>query len=392
MKDVYIVSAARTPIGRFGGSLTPFTSSELGAIAFSSAVERSGIRAEQFDEVILGNVFQAGGKGNPARQAAIKAGLPETLPAMTINKQCASGMRSISLAYQQILAGEANAILAGGTESMSNVPHLVLDGRWGKKLGDLTTTDGLLYDGLHCALEGYHMGVTAENLVAQYGISREEQDAFALRSQQKARRAIEEGRFVAEIVPVERTTRKGTHVFDTDEHPQDTSLEALGKLRPVFVAENGTVTAGNASGLNDGAAAVTVVSGEKVKEWGLTPLARIRAVASAAVPPSVMGIGPVPATKKVLEKAGLSLQDLDLIELNEAFAAQVLAVMRELEIPEEKVNVNGGAIALGHPVGCSGARIVVTLIHELIRQDKHLGLATLCVGGGQGTALILERV
>lgn len=272
MRDVYIVSAARTPIGRFGGSLASFTSSELGAIALEAAVRRSGIGTDQFDEVILGNVFQAGGKGNPARQAAIKAGLPETLPAITINKQCASGMRSISLAYQQILVGEADAILAGGIESMSNVPHLVLDGRWGKKLGNLTTTDGLLYDGLHCALEGVHMGITAENLAAQYGISREDQDVFAWRSQQKARRAIEEGRFTAEIVPVERTTRKGTHRFDMDEHPQDTSLEELSKLRPVFIAEEGTVTAGNASGLNDGAAAVTVVSGEKVKEWGLATL------------------------------------------------------------------------------------------------------------------------
>jgi acetyl-CoA C-acetyltransferase len=392
MRDVYIVSAARTPIGRFGGSLQPLTSSELGAIAFEAAVQRAGIDTGQIDEAIIGNVFQAGGKGNPARQAAIKAGLPETVPAMTVNKQCASGMRAISLAYQQILAGEAEAILAGGTESMSNVPHLVLDGRWGKKMGALTTVDGLLYDGLHCALEGYHMGVTAENLVAQYGISREEQDAFALESQRKARRAIDEGRFTKEIVPVQIKTKKGIQVVDTDEHPQDTSLELLGKLRPAFVKENGSVTAGNASGLNDGAAAVLVVSEDKVKEWGLTPLAKIRAVASAAVPPSIMGIGPVPSTKKALEKAGLSIDDVDLIELNEAFAAQALAVMRDLDIPEEKLNVNGGAIALGHPVGCSGARIVVTLIHELIRQNKSIGLATLCVGGGQGTSLIIERV
>jgi acetyl-CoA C-acetyltransferase len=392
MRDVYIVSAARTPIGRFGGSLQPLTSSELGAIAFEAAVQRAGIDTGQIDEAIIGNVFQAGGKGNPARQAAIKAGLPETVPAMTVNKQCASGMRAISLAYQQILAGEAEAILAGGTESMSNVPHLVLDGRWGKKMGALMTVDGLLYDGLHCALEGYHMGVTAENLVAQYGISREEQDAFALESQRKTRRAIDEGRFTKEIVPVQIKTKKGIQVVDTDEHPQDTSLELLGKLRPAFVKENGSVTAGNASGLNDGAAAVLVVSEDKVKEWGLTPLAKIRAVASAAVPPSIMGIGPVPSTKKALEKAGLSIGDVDLIELNEAFAAQALAVMRDLDIPEEKLNVNGGAIALGHPVGCSGARIVVTLIHELIRQNKSIGLATLCVGGGQGTSLIIERV
>lgn len=392
MQEVYIVSGARTPIGRFGGGLKSLSSSELGSIAIEEAVRRSGLAGEQFDEVIIGNVFQAGGKGNPARQAALKAGLPESVPAMTINKQCASGLRAVSLSYQQILAGEAEAIVAGGTESMSNVPHLLLDSRWGKKMGAPAAVDGLLYDGLHCAIEGYHMGITAENLVTQYNISREEQDSFALESQRKAKRAIEEGRFQEENVPVTVKTGGQEKIIHTDEHPKDTNLEQLGKLKPVFVKENGTVTAGNTSGLNDGAAALVIVSGKKVKEWGITPLARIRSAASAAVAPSIMGIGPVPATQKALAKAGLSIKDIDLIELNEAFAAQALAVMRDLEIPENKLNVNGGAIALGHPVGCSGARILVTLLHELIRQDKQLGLATLCIGGGQGTTMIIERI
>jgi len=392
MRDVFIVSAVRTPIGRFGGSLQPFSSSELAGLVVKEAVSRAKVEGSMIDEVIFGNVFQAGGKGNPARQAALLGGLPVEVPAMTINKQCASGLRSIALAYQQIGAGEAEVIVAGGTESMSNVPHLVLDARWGKKLGPLTTVDGMLYDGLHCAIEGYHMGITAENLAEKYNISREEQDLFALQSQQKALQAIREGRFEREIVPVSIKSRKGTEEFSIDEHPQDTSLEKLQKLSPVFKKENGTVTAGNASGLNDGAAAVVLVSADKLEEWGLTPLAQIRSVAQAAVPPSIMGIGPVPATRKALAKAGLSIADMDLIELNEAFAAQALSVMKELELDEAKTNVNGGAIALGHPVGCSGARIVVTLVHELIRQQKALGLATLCIGGGQGSSMVIERV
>jgi len=391
MEGVYIVSAARTPIGKFGGMLRNLNSSELGATAFKAAVERSGIAYDQFDEVIIGNVFQAGGKGNPARQTGIKAGLPVSVPAMTINKQCASGMRSITLGYQQILAGEADVIVAGGTESMSNVPHLVLDGRWGKKMGPLSTVDSLFYDGFDCALEGYHMGVTAENLVEKFKISREEQDVFALSSQQKAQHAMEKGYFEKEIVPVNIQTKQGDQEFRIDEQPRETSLGKLQKLNPVF-KKNGTVTAGNSSGLNDGAAAVVLVSEKKVKEWDLEPLARIRAVASAGVHPSIMGIGPVPSTQKALKKAGLSIHDMDLFELNEAFAVQTLAVIRELEINEEKVNVNGGAIALGHPVGCSGARIVVTLLYELIRQQKQFGLASLCVGGGQGTTMIIERV
>ncbi|MCP3775763.1 acetyl-CoA C-acetyltransferase [Paenibacillus sp. MZ04-78.2] len=392
MRDVYIVSAARTPIGRFGGSLQSLSSANMGAIVVSEAVNRANIDGSVVDEVILGNVFQAGGKGNVARQAALAGGLPIEVPAMTINKQCASGLRSIALAYQQIGAGEADVIVAGGTESMSNVPHLVLDARWGRKLGALTTVDGMLYDGLHCAIENYHMGITAENLADKYHISREEQDKFALQSYQKALRAIGEGRFEREIVPVRIQSKKGEQLIGVDEHPMETSLEKLQKLTPAFKENNGTVTAGNASGLNDGAAAVVLVSAEKANELGLAPLARIRSVAQAAVPPSVMGIGPVPATRKALQRAGMSVSDIDIVELNEAFAAQSLAVIRDLELDEAAVNVNGGAIALGHPVGCSGARIVVTLVHELIRRQKTTGLATLCIGGGQGSAIVIERV
>ncbi len=391
MREVYIVSAVRTAIGRFGGSLQPLTSSELGAVVIREAVERAHIDTAQIEEVILGNVFQAGGKANPARQAALIAGLPVEIPAMTINKQCASGLRSITIAYQEILAGEADLIVAGGTESMSNVPHLLLDARWGKKMGSLSAVDGLLYDGLHCGIEGYHMGVTAENIAEQYGISREDQDDFAYSSQQKALSAIREGRFEKEIVPVEVPSRKGSFTFKIDEHPRETTTDQLQKLSSAFTS-NGSVTAGNSSGINDGAACVVLASGEKVKELGLTPIARIRSVSSAAVPPSIMGIGPVPATKKALSKAQMTITDIDLIELNEAFAAQSLAVIRELDIPSEKVNVNGGAIALGHPVGCSGARIVVTLIHALEQKEKQIGLATLCIGGGQGASIIVERV
>lgn len=392
MRDVYIVSAVRTAIGRFGGSLESFTSSQLGSIVIKEAVRRAGVEGSWIDEVIMGNVYQAGGKGNPARQAAIMAGLPLEIPAMTINKQCASGLRSITLAYQQIIAGEAELIVAGGTESMSNVPHLILNSRQGTKMGDMQVVDSLLYDGLHCAIEGCHMGITAENLAVQYRIPREEQDRFALESQRKAREAIEQGIFATEIVPVTVSKGKETFIFEVDEHPRQTSLEKLGALKPVFKREDGTVTAGNASGINDGAAAVIVASGDAVEKWGLKPLAKIRSVASAAVDPSIMGIGPVPATLKALAKINLTIDDIDLFEINEAFAAQTLAVLQDLKIPEEKVNIYGGAIALGHPVGCSGARIVVTLLNALQRKDKTLGVATLCVGGGQGTTMIVERV
>lgn len=391
MQNVYLVEALRTPIGCFGGSLKDVGAVQLASTVIKEVWQRSGLSADCVDEVILGNVLKSGLKGNPARQAAINAGLPVSIPAITIDKQCASGMRAITLAYHQILAGDSNVVIAGGTESMSNVPHLVMNARWGQKMGDLKTVDAIFHDGLHCAIEGYHMGVTAENLVEDYRISREEQDIFALESQQKAIKAREQGKFEKEIVPVTIKTKKGPILFKEDENIKNTSLEKLQTLKAAF-KENGSVTAGNASSLNDGAAAVIVASEQAVREYGLKPLAKIRSVASAAVAPSIMGIGPVPATQKALQRANLTIQDIELAEINEAFAAQVLAVNKELGISEEIINVNGGAIALGHPIGCSGTRIVVTLLHELIRQKKQIGLATLCVGGGQGVSMIIEAV
>ncbi|QKE73410.1 acetyl-CoA C-acetyltransferase [Arthrobacter citreus] len=391
MRDVYLVEAVRTPIGNFGGSLKNVGAVQLASTVVKEAWKRSNLPAECIDEVVLGNVFKAGLKGNPARQAAIHAGLPVSLPAITIDKQCASGLRAVTLAYHQIVSGDSNIVIAGGTESMSNVPHLLFDSRWGKKMGDLTTVDALLHDGLHCAIEGYHMGITAENLVERYNISREEQDAFALESQKKALLARALGKFQEEIVPVELKGKQGTILFNEDEYIRDTTLQKLQNLKPAF-KQNGTVTAGNSSGINDGAAALIVASEQAVREYNLKPLAKIRSVASAAVSPSIMGIGPVPATRKALALANLTIEDIDLAELNEAFAVQVLAVQKELGLPEEKINVNGGAIALGHPVGCSGARILVTLVHELRRQKKQLGLASLCVGGGQGVSIIIETV
>ncbi|MBI0575868.1 acetyl-CoA C-acetyltransferase [Neobacillus cucumis] len=391
MQNVYLVEALRTPIGSFGGSMKEVSAVKLATDVVGEVWKRSGLAGECIDEVVLGNVLKAGLKGNPARQAAIHSGLPVSVPAITIDKQCASGLRAITLAYHQILAGDSNVVIAGGTESMSNVPHLLLNARWGNKMGDLKTVDAMFHDGLHCAIEGYHMGITAENLVDQYQISREEQDVFALESQIKAFKAQEQGKFNNEIIPISIKNKKGTTFFTEDENIKNTNLEKLQNLRPAF-KENGTVTAGNASGLNDGAAAVIVASEQAVKEYGLKPLARIRSVASAAVPPSIMGIGPVPATQKALDRANLSIQDIELAELNEAFAAQVLAVNKELGLPEEIINVNGGGIALGHPIGCSGARIVVTLVHELRRQKKQIGLASLCVGGGQGVSIIVEAV
>lgn len=387
MEKVYIVSALRTAVGRFGGSLKQFSSSDLCAEVIKASVQELAVPLEAIDEVIIGNVYQAGGKANPARQAALKGGLPTSIPAMTINKQCASGMRSVSLAYQQIKAGEAHFIVAGGTESMTNVPYLSLDNRWGKKMGQAQLEDGLLYDGLICSHENYHMGVTAENVAEQYGISRMKQDEYALNSQLKAHNAIERGLFEKEIVPLE--TKKGT--VKVDEHPRKTTLEALGQLSAAFKKEGGTVTAGNASGLNDGASVLLVASESMVKEYNLTPLAEIISVASAGVDPNVMGIGPVPASKKALEKANLKIEDIDLIELNEAFASQAIAVIEELNLNEEIVNVNGGAIALGHPVGSSGSRIIVSLVHELIRSEKKYGLASLCIGGGQGASVIVRN-
>ncbi|PGL67444.1 acetyl-CoA C-acetyltransferase [Bacillus sp. AFS055030] len=391
MQNVYLVEALRTPIGSFGGSLKDVGAVQLASTVIKEVWDRSGLSADCVDEVILGNVLKSGLKGNPARQAAINAGLPVSIPAITIDKQCASGLRAITLAYHQILAGDSNVVIAGGAESMSNVPHLVMNARWGQKMGDLRTVDAIFHDGLHCAIEGYHMGVTAENLVEDYRISREEQDIFALESQQKAIRARELGKFEKEIVPVTIKTKKGSILFTEDENIKNTSIEKLQTLKPAFKG-NGTVTAGNASSLNDGAAAVIVASEQAVREYGLKPLAKIRSVASAAVAPSIMGIGPVPATQKALQRANLTIQDIELAEINEAFGAQVLAVNKELNIPEEIINVNGGAIALGHPIGCSGTRIVVTLLHELLRQKKQIGLATLCVGGGQGVSIIIEAV
>lgn len=389
MDNVYIVSAKRTAIGTFGGALKDYQSADLAVPVIQDIVQSLELDITEIDEVILGNVFKAGGKGNPARQAAIKAGLSQETPAMTIDKQCASGLRAITIGAAEIVAGNLDFIIAGGTESMSNVPHLLLNGRWGKKLGDLMTVDGLLYDGLHCAIEGYHMGVTAENLARKYEITRNEQDEFALSSQEKAKKAIINERFKEEIVPLP-LKRKG-ELFSTDEHPYSTSLEKLGQLSSVF-EKNGTVTAGNASGLNDGAAVVALASEEAVQKYNLTPVGKLISMASAAVDPSIMGIGPVPATKKALKNVGMEIKDLDLVELNEAFAAQVLAVNKELGVPEEIINVNGGAIALGHPVGCSGARIVVSLLHELRKQKKQFGLASLCVGGGQGVSVVVEAM
>jgi acetyl-CoA C-acetyltransferase len=391
MGDVFIVEAKRTAIGSFGGSLKGLHSVDLAVPVIRQILSDSNVPADQVDELILGNVFKAGGKGNPARQAAIKAGIAKETPAMTIDKQCASSLRAITLGATEISSGEMDIVVAGGTESMSNVPHLLLNSRWGQKLGDMKTVDGLLYDGLHCAIEDYHMGITAENLVKKYGISRVEQDEFAARSQEKALKAMKENRFADEIIPLTIKQKREESEFKEDEFPKSTSEEILAKLRPAF-KKDGTVTAGNASGINDGAAMTILASEQAVKEHNLKPIGRIVTYASAAVDPSIMGIGPVPATQKALKKAGMDISQMDLVELNEAFAAQVLAVNKELGIDEKKINVNGGAIALGHPVGCSGARIVVTLLHEMKKRQQTYGLASLCVGGGQGVSIIVESL
>ncbi|MBM7632816.1 thiolase family protein [Geomicrobium sediminis] len=391
MNEVYLVEAKRTAIGTFIGSLKGLSTVDLAVPLVSEMMEKTKLPKDVIDEVIVGNVFKAGVKGNPARQIGIHAGLSEETPAMTIDKQCASGLRAITLGAMQIGAGESNLILAGGAESMTNVPRLLMGSREGQKMGDAKLVDSLTHDGLHCAIQNYHMGVTAENLVRQYNISREEQDEFAYQSQVKALKAIENERFKEEIVPLSVKSRRETITFDTDEGPRQTSVEKLGKLSSVF-EKDGTVTAGNASGLNDGAAFTFLASKAAVDQYNLKPVAKIKSYASAAVDPSIMGIGPVPATKKALERAGMSLDDIDLFEFNEAFASQVIAVNRELNVDESKINVNGGAIALGHPVGCSGARIVVTLLHELQKQQKQHGLASLCVGGGQGVTIIVEAL
>ena len=392
MRDVVIVSAARTPIGSFGGTLKDTKAVTLGGIACKGAIERAGIDPAIIDEVLLGNVLQGGLGQNVARQVAFAAGVPKEVPAMTINKVCGSGLRAIGLAASIIRAGDAEVILAGGTESMSMSNYAMPAARWGARMGDSKIVDMMTNDGLTDAYNNYHMGVTAENICEQWGLTREELDAFAANSQQKAEAAVTSGRFKDEIVPVVISSKKGDIVFDTDEYPKfGTTVESLGKLRPAFKKEGGMVTAGNASGINDSAAAVIVMSKEKAEELGLTPLCTIKSYASAGVDPKIMGIGPVPASQKALEIAGLTIDDMDLIEANEAFAAQSVAVGKDLGIDPAKLNVNGGAIALGHPIGASGCRIFVTLLHEMMKRDSKYGLATLCIGGGMGTSLIIER-
>ncbi|PGY52941.1 acetyl-CoA C-acetyltransferase [Priestia megaterium] len=390
--EVVIVSAVRTAIGSFGGSLQNVSATTLGGTVIKEALNKVGVSANEVDEVIMGNVLQAGLGQNPARQATLAAGLPETVSALTINKVCGSGLKAVHLATQAILAGDADVIVAGGMENMSQAPYLLKNARNGFKMGDQKVVDSMIQDGLWCAFNDYHMGVTAENLCDKYEITRDEQDAFAASSQQKAEAAIQSGRFKDEIVPVEVPGRKGqVTVFEQDEFPRaGTTAESLGKLRPAF-KKDGSVTAGNASGINDGAAAVVVMSRKKADELGLTPLVSIKGNATAGVDPSIMGIGPVSAVKKALEKAAVSLEDVQLVEANEAFAAQSIAVDRELQFNHDILNVNGGAIALGHPIGASGARVLVSLIHEMQKRDVKLGLATLCIGGGQGVATIVER-
>lgn len=392
MNEVVIVSAVRTAIGSFNGALAPLSAVDLGAVVIKEALNRGGITGEMVEEVVFGNVLQAGLGQNPARQAALKAGLPAEVPAITINKVCGSGLKTVNLAAQAILAGDAEVMVAGGMESMSNAPYLLEKARWGYRMGDGKLVDVMINDGLWCATNQYHMGITAENVAEQCGITREAQDLLAVESQTKALDAIASGAFQKEIIPVSIKTKKGEMLFDTDEYPKaGTSFETMSKLRPAF-KKDGTVTAGNASGINDGAAALVVMSAEKAKSLGLKPLARIVSYASGGVDPRVMGLGPIAATRKALSRAGLTIGDLDLIEANEAFAAQFLAVGQELAFPKEKVNVNGGAIALGHPIGASGARILVTLLHALEARQGRFGLATLCIGGGQGVATIVERI
>jgi acetyl-CoA C-acetyltransferase len=393
MREVAIVSAARTAVGTFGGGLRDIPAVELGKIAVEEALKRARIEPGQVEEVILGNVLQAGQGQNPARQVLIRSGIPKEVPGTTINKVCASGLKSVMMAAQAIKAGDADIIVAGGIESMSQAPFYVPGARWGYRMNDGTLVDGMIQDGLLDIFNRYHMGVTAENVAEKFGVSRQEQDAFAFQSQQKAGKAIQSGRFKEEIVPVIIPQRKGDPVvFATDEHPRpNTTKEALASLRPAF-KKDGTVTAGNASGINDGAAAVVVMSAEKVKALGLEPLAWIKSYSTAGVAPEIMGTGPVPASQKALAKAGLTVKDLDLIEANEAFAAQAVYVNRMMGFDIEKVNVNGGAIALGHPIGASGARILITLLFEMKKRRAHLGLATLCVGGGLGAAMIVENI
>ncbi len=392
MRDVVIVAAKRTAVGSFGGGLSSLRADQLGSAVIKALLEETGIPAGQINEIVLGQVLTAGCGQNPARQAAINAGVPASVPAMTINKVCGSGLKAVHMAVQAIRTGDAELMIAGGQESMSQAPHVLPNSRNGQRMGDWNMVDTMIKDGLWDAFNDYHMGVTAENIVDEYGISREEQDEFAAASQQKAVAARSAGYFDGQIVPVSIPQRKGDPlVVDKDENPRDgVTADGLGKLRPAF-KKDGTVTAGNASSLNDGAAAVIVCSADKAKELGLTPLATIRAHANAGVDPTIMGTGPIPASRRCLQLAGWSVDDLDLIEANEAFAAQAISVNRELGWDTTKVNVNGGAIAIGHPIGASGCRILVSLLHEMQRRDAKKGLATLCIGGGMGVALAVER-
>jgi acetyl-CoA C-acetyltransferase len=390
MPSVFILSAVRTPIGKFGGSLASMTAADMGVVATKVAMERAGVQPHEVEETIIGNARQAGGGPNVARQISVRSGVPQAIPAYTVNKACASGLKSIALAYSEIASGNLDCVLAGGTESMSRLPYYLDGARWGYRLGNQELVDGMYRDGFFCPLAKLVMGETAEVLAEQYNISREEQDQFALCSQIRATSAIEAGRFNDEIVPVSLESKKGTQIFSRDEHPFiGATLEKMAKLPPVF-SNTGTITAGNSSGITDGAAAVVIASEDFVTRNNLKPLARIVAITSAGVDPRVMGIGPVPTLRKVKEKHGLGVHDFDLIELNEAFAAQVLACDRELHFDRSKLNVNGGAIALGHPIGCTGTRITVTLVHEMLKRKARRGLATLCVSGGMGMALALE--
>jgi acetyl-CoA C-acetyltransferase len=393
MREAVIVSAARTAVGTFGGALRDIPAVELGKIAIEEALKRAKIKPEQVEEIILGNVLQAGQGQNPARQVLIRAGISQEVPGTTINKVCASGLKSVMMAAQAIKAGDADVIVAGGMESMSQAPFYVPGARWGYRMNDGTLVDGMIQDGLLDIFNRYHMGITAENVAEKFGVSRQDQDALALTSQQYAGRAIQSGRFKEEIIPVIIPQKKGNPiVFETDEHPRpNTTMEALASLRPAF-KKDGTVTAGNASGINDGAGALVVLSAEKAKALGLEPMAWIKSYATAGVAPEIMGTGPIPSSQKALAKAGLTVKDLDLIEANEAFAAQAVYVNRRMGFDPEKVNVNGGAIALGHPIGASGARILITLLFEMKKRRVRYGLATLCVGGGMGAAMVVERI
>lgn len=392
MKEIYLVSACRTAVGSYGGALKSVPAVKLGSVVISGAIERAGIKPDQVDEVVMGNVLQAGLGQNPARQAMIYAGLPVEVPAETINMVCGSGLRAVSIAAQLIKAGDAECVIAGGMESMSKAPYVLNNARWGARMGNFDAVDEMITDGLFDAFNKYHMGITAENVAEKYGVTREAQDEFSASSQEKAAKALETKRFADEIVPIEIPQKKGDPiVFDTDEFPRPgTTAEKLSKLKPAF-KKDGTVTAGNASGINDGAAAFVVASKEFVVKNNLKPIAKVVSYGSKGLDPAIMGLGPIGAVKVAMEKTDLTMKDMDLIEANEAFAAQAVEVVKELEIPLDKVNVNGGAIALGHPIGASGARILTSLAYELKKRDGRYGLATLCIGGGMGTAVIIER-